>query len=38
LKPERKDLPGILIELKASKGCSQEQLKKQWKKVEISVE
>ncbi len=28
LKPERKDLPGILIELKASKGCSQEQLKK----------
>ena len=33
LKPERKDLPGILIELKASKGCSQEQLKKLSKKA-----
>ena len=33
LKPERKDLPGFLIELKASKGCSQEQLKKLSKKA-----
>ncbi len=28
LKPEKKNLPGILIELKASKDCNEEQLKK----------
>lgn len=28
LKPTKKNLPGILIELKAGKGCSEEQLKK----------
>jgi len=28
LKPVNKNLPGILIELKAAKNCSEEQLKK----------